>query len=643
MNKQTSILLYGIILLGYIVLLIFIPNLFPPDPGLPNVAAQLGYNTNTAYLCIALWSVTSFLMIAFAAWNGWLADKPDNTVLTTFKSGTHNTPTRLLIESIVVGLIIALLYWPHFLTRYGFYIEDKYFVNVLARMQCGELPYRDFEFLYGPLMIYPAHAWMNIMGFSLSSYYALIALLQGSFFAILYRLFAHHIPETRYRYFAFLIFIPFVFDSLLGFNYSGWRIMFLLAAILLVAARPNNKMTALLAGSLCSLQLAYSYEFGIVACITILILYALTYFDRVNRHGVIPSAIIFITLSIIMAAGLIKLFTGDTFSEYISSTLYTMKYAQESGLGNFAFYWTLNSLALFSLLSIAIVLVGIVGIKFFRQSLNYGDRLIIAALLFALGTLKIAIQRADVWHITLPFIPLLLVLLWRVPANLIRVNQATRILILGFVVIASLTRTIGILPTTSYFISGLLHGGYDVLTGKHTGAEFNSRTFSIQHNVSNTGREYIELAEFLALPVNKDDPVIFYGNAWSLGAQVGVCPSGYSFFQLMYTDKIMPMQELIQKHPSTLVVMNKLVYENLFTGTILPEKGRQLSVTKQIASWLSSIHYEQKQPERIIKQQIWQKNLGDYLVKNYHVYKSFNRYVILQRNNDMQSIRSESK
>ena len=124
--------------------------------------------------------------------------------------------------------------------------------------------------------------------------------------------------------------------------------------------------------------------------------------------------------------------------------------------------------------------------------------------------------------------------------------------------------------------------------------------------------------------------MIFYDNRWSLGAQVGVCPSGYSFYKLMYSDALQPLQVFLQKNRTTFIVMDTEMYRHLFEGSELKQGKLNLSMTKNIASWAASIHYEQKTPQRKIRQQMWQKNLGDYLVAHYQVRKIFGENVILQ-------------
>ena len=65
------------------------------------------------------------------------------------------------------------------------------------------------------------------------------------------------------------------------------------------------------------------------------------------------------------------------------------------GHAGFRFFWTANSLALFGLLAIACVAVGRGLVRSARRVLDSGDRLLVAALVFALVALKSGLTRAD--------------------------------------------------------------------------------------------------------------------------------------------------------------------------------------------------------------------------------------------------------
>jgi hypothetical protein len=613
--------------LVYIVLLIVIPASYPPDPTLPNVAARSGYSTGLAYFLIAGWSVFGLLFFMLIPDQSEVSKSSNPGQL----SNNPVRPTQAWLEVLIVGTLTTLLYWPDFLARFGNYIEDTYFMNVLARMQCGQLPYQDFEFLYGPLMIYPAHLWINLFGFSMHSYYTLIAFLQTACFILLLRLFQHHIHNFRDRFIAFLLFAPFVFDTLLGLNYIGWRLIPIILAILVVSAQPHSVLKALIAGTLIGIQLAYSYEFGIIAFIAISLLYVACFLEP-KKPPVVYPALVFILTTGVIGFAITYILTGETLKDYLSATAYTLQYAKSTGIGNFRYYWTVNTLSLFGLLSIAVAIVGL-GLRYLRhKAMAYGDRLILVALLFTLGSLRIAIQRADLWHVTLSFLPLILAFLWPTPKNIFTVKRSTQRMIVALIAVASITRLFGLLPTASYFGEGLILGAKNVLLEQGAGqSEVKARTYSVQSELVQPDKDTVSLANHLAQPTQTDRPVIFYSKLWRLGTHAGVCSSGYSFYKSMYTDGYKPMAEFLNDHHNTLVIIDEKAYGYLYENLQPRSAPAELSIVKKLASWVSSVHYQQKFSAKAVTREIWKRNLGDYLVENYQRAEQFGEIIVLER------------
>ncbi len=613
--------------LGYIVLLLVLPASYPPDPTLPNVAARSGYNTGLAYFLIAGWSVFGLLFFMVIPHQSEASGSDNPGQLSNYPV----RPTQAWLEALVVGTLTTLLYWPAFLARFGNYIEDTYFMNVLARMQCGQLPYQDFEFLYGPLMIYPAHLWINLFGFSMQSYYSLIVFLQVTFFILLLRLFQHHIHNFRDRFIAFVLFAPFVFDTLLGMNYIGWRLIPTILAILIVSARPNSVFKSAIAGALVGIQLAYSYEFGIIALIAISLLYVACYLGPKKSPVVFP-ALVFILTTAVIGFVITYALTGETLKDYLSATAYTLQYAKNTGIGNFRYYWTVNTLSLFGLLSIAVAVTGLGLRKLRHETMLYGDRLLLVALLFTLGSLRIAIQRADLWHVTLSFLPLILAFLWPTQKNIFTVKRSTQSMIVIVIAVASLTRLFGLLPTASYFGEGLILGAKNVLLEQGAGqSKVTARTYSVQSELVQPDIDTVSLANYLARPVRADRPVIFYSKLWRLAIHAGVCSAGYSFYKSMYTDGYKPMTEYLQGHHNTLVVVDEKAYGYLYENLQPRTAPAELSIVKKLASWLSSVHYQQKFDAKAVTREIWKRNLGDYLVENYQRAEQFGELIILER------------
>ena len=620
---------------GYVSLLILIPTRFPPAATLPNLAAQAGYNTRLASITIIAWSLAGLVFFALTA-------KPGTIAIRAAEKPGDRPPFCLTgrpwLECLLAGAVAMALYWPPFLARYGTFIEDKLFINILNRMQCGQLPYRDFEFLYSPLMAYPAHFWMNLLGFSLRNYYWLLAILQGLVFFVVMRLFQKHVGNPWARYAAFMLFAAFLFDSLLGLNYIGWRILLVLLAIAAVSANPSSRSRGMGAGCLIGLQAAYSYEYGVVAFLALLMLYGIIAIKE-RQPGTAAAGAVFAVTSLVVAILVSWGLTGATFGDFLGSARLVMGNAQLSGIGNFPFYWTVNSLALFGLLSIAVITVGSGLLSQPETGLSYGDRLLLGALLFALGSLPLAMQRADVWHITLPFVPMLAILLWDSPRRVFIIDQNTRRLALALIVIASLTRLVGLLPSGSYFLDGLVRGGkdsYSRLFGG-TGPEthpLDPASYGILAELSHPPAKLVSLREYLSGSERKQRPVIFYNRLWAVAAFAGACPAGYSYYPLVYANQYDPITRWLDKNRNALVIMSEPDYRQLFESDFAQSEPRTLTATKRLASWTSSIHFTQKAPEAAIKFEAWKRILGDYLVSNYHESGRIGDMVILENRDD---------
>lgn len=624
MPDRETLLRFTLFLVGYIVLVAWLPTVVPTDTELPNVASQAGFNISAAYLAIGCWSVAGFIYFALRPLSAGTPDTPPPT--------GHLIPTwQKLAERCVPALAAMVLYAPPLLARYGPYIEDSYFINVLWRMQCGEVPYRDFEFLYGPLMIYPAAFWIERLGYTLQNYYWLMCFLQGAVYFLLMALCQRFIKPTWQRYGVFLLLSALILDTILGLNYIGWRILFTLLAILSAAAYPGQSRHSLLAGLLVGVQIAYSYEYGLVALVALGLLYVAVWLNNPGRNALLQG-LLFLASSLLTALLLIAALTGAGIGAFFSSTLAALDYAGETGIGNFRFYWTLNSIALFGLLGAAVIAVGSGLGRIRQQAMNSGDRLLLASLLFALGALRMAIQRADIWHLSLPFFALAAILLWRQPTRLFVLNRGLRNIAMLCLLVAAGTRLVGLLPTGSYFVAGVVQGARDIASGMPAMPLAHTRGYSIHSERSHKDPLLVSLAAYLASPERAGQPVLFYSNLWELAAPLGTCASGYSFYDLPYTSRYRPLLKVVEQHPDTLVAMESAVYRRLYEGLLPPPQASTLTAAKRVASVLSSIHYVQKQPEAEIKYQLWWRQLGDYLRLHYHAVHSIDDIVILERN-----------
>ena len=611
--------------LGYVVLMVTVPQWWPADPTLPNAAAALGYDTNKAFLSQALWTAGGLLFFGVAFQQGVFERTSSLPRIEAKRMSSGRT-----IEIVGIFVLFCLLYFPPFLARYGHYIEDNYFLAVLSRMECGQVPYRDFEFLYGPIMIYPLHYWTALFGFSMQSYYAFLAILQGALFAAVIAVLQIYLPDWRRRFLAFALLLPALFDTLLGLNWIGWRRMLPIFAILMVAARPRDARTIVAAGTILGIQTAYSHEYGIVGLAAALSIYA-ALFLAADRWRIFLSACGLAGSTILVWLIASIALTGDTFLDYLTSTIHVLERAENLGLGRFEFHWTLHTLTLFAIISAAVVAVGSGLFQLRRKQMAEGDRLIFGMLIFAVLSMKIGLQRADIWHMSGPALGLILAFLLGAEQRLFVMNRSWNPAVWLLIVITAVTNGIGIMPNGSAYASGLARGGYDVLTGTPPNGPIDSRQFSVESERTQARGDITALAQFMASKENLARPVLFYGDLWWMGYHVGVCSSGYAFFDLMYSDGIQPMRNLVTENPDTLVVMSSDSYVQLFEGKIESRSPAELSITKRIGTWLSTVHYSQVHLEREIEFDIWKSNLGSQLTEEYERTISFGELVVLSR------------
>lgn len=614
---------------GYLLLLGWVVRLFPPNPALPNAAARSGYDTELAFALAAGWTVLGVLGFLLRRRRGAeLATTADEPAPAPASLPPQVPPGRAALELALVAACAILLYFPPFLSRHGHYLEDNYFLYVLSRMEAGELPYRDFEFLYGPLMIYPARAFVKLFGFSMTSYFALVALMEAAFFTGLMRVLQRFLPAPGRRYLAFLLLAPLFLNSLLGLNYSGFRQGFVLLALLLLSLRGRELRAALAGGALCGVELAYSYEYGLMGLFAALGLYAASLLGRERGRTVLLAGACLLG-AVVSWLVLALVLTRGTFPDYLRSSLTVLRQASATGLGRFGFYWTLNSLASFALLSVGVAAVGSGWFRFASRESSFGDRLLLAGLLFALGTLKIGLQRADVWHLTPPFLLLALAFAVDPPRRAFALSGlgAVPVWLVGVI---GVTRLIGMHVTLSFVLNGLMHGAYDTLRGQPRGGGIAMRGYSVENERSWPNADFVRLGNYLAEPARADRPVLFYGDRWWLAYHTGVRPSGYAFYVLLYSDELKPLRSELLAHPRTLIVLSQDAYDLAYSGKPLASDPGPLPRAIRLAGWLGSVHFSQARIERTIKYELWQRRFGDLLRSRYRLAATFGDQLVLE-------------
>lgn len=620
---------------GFLVLLVVIPRLVPTSTGVVSAAAVDGYNTEAAFWTALLWSLLVIFTFAMLQHLRLRATShigtPANEASTSLV-GEARPGSLAWRELLAVFTLFALAYFPFFLARYGPYMEDIIFISALDRMDCGQLPYRDFAFVYGPLMIYPVWAWSQVFGVSMVSYYGFLALIEGAQFALLMGVLQYFIPQRRQRYWVFLLLLPFLFDTLLGLNYNGMRRLVPALVLILAAHRPFSRPANILCAIVLGLHLAYSHEFALAALLGVLGMYGVMLLQGERAESIRAASLITVGAvgTWLVATALVL---GDSMPSYIEHAGDVMS-MMSSGHAGFRFYWTVNSMALFGLLTIGCVTIGKVLLPSPEVALKTGDRLMLGAVLFALVTLKSGLTRSDLWHLNAAFLPLLFAFLLILPSKAMAVIDTQRGLARGLIVVASLTYLIGIAPTGSLYAASYLRGFVDTLSGPPGASEKDvTRTHSIEFERTQPGADFVAMGRFLAAPERAHRPVLFYGRAWDVPPRVGVCPGDYKLDDLMYSEFSRPESSYLEEHPDTLVVIRSEDYKRLYglADRNASQSGLVLTPTKQLGRWLSTVHYDSAEAEARLQDETRERLTGKYIRNSYKLAADFGSYVILER------------
>lgn len=630
LSSRQAALVWSVALLGLVPVLAWLPAAVPPSPPAETAAAVQGYNSALAYWCAVGYVVLAALAALMVA-----SRNPEGPILS--REGCERPAGHLRpIELALLFLACLLVYNPYFLSRYGPYVEDAYFLTPVLRMHAGQVPYVDFEFLYGPLMVYPLFHWTRVFGYSLFSYYAYLALLEAAFFTTLAGLLQLLLPDRRRRWILFLLFGALFLNTLLGLNYDAWRFALPLLGLGLFVSRPADRRFAAGAALLLGVSLAYSHEFAAAAILGLFTIQALQMartrsLGPLWHGGLIVLGVVLVW--VVAAFGVM----GDAALTYYRELL---RLTGEFGAGAsaFRFYWTLNSMALFGLLLLATIAIGSGMWRVRDHTASAGDRLLLGGWIFALVTLRSGLTRADVWHLTPVFLLVIAALVLPLPKSLFPVGRRARRLAILLLAIAALTRLVGLAPTGAFVAAGWANGAQDVLTGlPPAGArqELSTRATSVLEERSHASPGLVAMAEHLAAPDRRDRPVFFYLDRWWLGIHLGIPKTDYSSDDFMYSEGVSSSREFLARRPDALVVMDRQVYRKLYDlpGATMPSLGlvEQPSRVKEVASWLSSVHFRGVEVESELKFRLWKERVGDYIRDHYGRSTSFNGNVVLSR------------
>lgn len=605
----------------------WLPTLVPVDPSVASAASEQGYSTPTAFHLVVAWSALLFGV----GWAGAarLGKIPD----TDPGADTRGAVPPWL--PLVILLVAIIAYLPPALARVGPLGEDALMLAVLHRMAHGQVPYLDFEFLYGPLLIVPVEWLLSITGYSARAYYWVYAVLQGVGMALLCAVVVRHRP-VRWWWPALLL-LPFFLDTLLGINWFGLRRLLPVLLLLYVARHPVGWRPTLIAGLGAGALLGYSHDYAIAAVVAITVLGMVEAWAQASWRRLLPVAAFGVVAVATWAAIVLSLLGVDGVRAYVATSRELVG-RFSLGEAGFAFRWTLNSLALFGLMALGIARVATRWRHATTAAWLPGDRLLFLSLPYAGVLLKAGLNRSDIYHFDPPFLALIAGVVLLPPRGVFAFGHRSLAAARVLVGIAAATALLAQLPIGSYLARNLLAGTSGWITRRPVGpAEpVATRTIALLTEQQDPDADAVALAEYLALPGHAGRPVYFYAATYGLPPIVGVEKRHYINDDFMYSHaRGNAERQWLEARRDALVVIRAGQWERLLEpeGNTAPDEyGDYLapSLTKRVIGWLASPHLAALPYELTARERRWRETVGPALVGRYRTAATFGGILVLE-------------
>jgi hypothetical protein len=614
---------------GLVPLLALLPYWFDTPLDVVSAAAAEGYNSQAAFAVAALWLTAGLVTAAL------LPERGSAPHVEERPAPDRAARRTLALGALAVGGLVFIGYFPPFLAQRGPFIEDHIHLTALHRMIGGQRPYVDFEFLYGPLMLYPAYGWVRAFGYSLASFYTYVALLEALVFAALFVVVWRLVRPRAWRALAAVVVGALLFNALVGPNWSASRRLLGMIALLVIAHEPLRWRSIGAAAVLVGLQLAWSHDYGFATLAGAACIYGVLLLNgprlRATYSGIAVAAGAVLTWLITA-----WLLLGSGFGAYMTeASQLTRRFS--AGEAGFRFYWTVNSLAAFALICFSVVVVGR-GLRRMRHTLpGSADLLLAGGLGFALLGLKSGLNRADLWHINAPLLPLVLALLPPQGRRTFHWTPRTGRLVATALVVLAGTYFFGLLPSASELGRGWYRGMQDVIAGGSVERPRPASAAPLLGWEQRAPAPVIEdLAHFVAQPGRAGRPALFYSDTWTLGKHIGIYKTDFVNDDFLYSDERGErVRAYVEHNPDALVFMTYDVYARLYGHTAadeFPEHERRFrpSAAKSIASWLSTVHYRGLEQEVRLKDERWRRTVGEWLRQRYSPVARFGRIFVLE-------------
>lgn len=231
-----------------------LPYRFPPQAFVIGASNEVGFNNSVSFLAY-------LVCVPLMAWVvSRMYPGPETSSSTTWVAGHFAGAVALAVIGAHVMLFAALYAYKG---RFVF-AEGLYFQSLLYRMSMGEVPYLDFSFYYGPLMLYPAYWLSRLVGLDLAYGIWFIATYAIGL-VFLYAVLRAILQDQRVRAFWFALLALGLFNPLTGLNETFTRYLFPSVVFLCTAAFLQRGGAARGAWTAVLLAAAVTYSFEVAA------------------------------------------------------------------------------------------------------------------------------------------------------------------------------------------------------------------------------------------------------------------------------------------------------------------------------------------------------------------------------------------
>ncbi len=595
-----------------------------------------GFDPSVAHLLVALAAFACIALYAVLAHREPRAtdDAPDEP--------REDGRVRPRLEAVLVFALFVVLYFPPFLQRYGPYGEDSYFLSVLQRVVAGQRPYAEFEFLYGPLLLFPIAGWISAFGYSLRAYYAFLALTEAATFAALAYGLGAVLPDRRQRLMALLVAMVLLINDNLGLSWIALRRLLpvVLLAVYVLQGRTRRGAWAATAAML-GVQIMLSLEYAASCVIALGAVGVAESFARRDWRPVLRAGLAAggaFAVAAVLAWGMM----GRDAVEWLAATRRIIA-LRGGGEAAFAFQLSVNAAAVFALLFVGCAWLG-AGLPRLRGAApTAGDLLVVASVTYAVVAMKSGLARSDMYHLVPPLLGIIGALLMRLDLAVFRLSPALRRAGVAALALTCLTYLPGLSGAGRLWARGLALGARDFVTRRPVSGvtPAASRTVLIGRERTIVNPQWIRMAEYFADPSRATDPVLFYERTWGLDKVVGVAkPRGvYPTDDYLVADEEgVALREFLERHPTALVVVDTTAWKHLLDSTFTPAYasmfwfGRVRSLPVRFLERWSSSHFGTAViDERVRKRDRWARTVGGYVRAHFAPAETFGEWIVLAR------------